>query len=108
MSPRSVAGALRQTGDGVLLDVVVRPGARETRIVGFDAGRGALRVDVAAPPERGRANRELLALLSKTVGGDVTLSRGASSRRKTVAVRGVPKQAVAAALESALSKGPNP
>ncbi len=92
--------ALREASDGVLVAVDVRPGALETRVSGYNAWRRSLTVDVAAPPERGAANRELEALLAR-IGGDgcdARVVRGATARRKTVLVRGASRAAMAAAI----------
>jgi len=92
-------GALREAPGGVFVDVDVRPGAPATRITGYHEGRHALRVDVAAKPERGAANRELLTFLTGLVeGASARIVRGAGSRHKTVLVRGAPREAVLAAL----------
>jgi len=103
-SPRLPEGmyedALRDATGGVLVSVDVRPGAPETRISGYNAWRGSLTVDVAAPPERGAANRELEALLARLGGDgcDARVVRGAGARRKTVLVRGVSRGAMADAI----------
>lgn len=63
------------------------PGARSTEPAGEHAG--ALRVRLAAPPVDGRANAELLRWAADALGvgrGAVALVRGASGRRKTLAV----------------------
>jgi uncharacterized protein (TIGR00251 family) len=98
-----VAAAVREGAQGVLLDIEVRPGAAQTRIEGIREGRSAIRIDVAARPERGAANRELCKFLRGLVGrrSDVSVLRGATSRRKTVLVRGASRDAVLAALEAA-------
>ena len=47
---------------------------------------------MAAPPEDGRANRELLALLSETLdlpGGSLELVAGSASRDKVVVLHGL-------------------
>jgi uncharacterized protein YggU (UPF0235/DUF167 family) len=62
---------------------------------------GVLKVHVAAPPEGGRANDELVALVAAFLGvkrGDVRLVRGAASRRKLLEVEGVAAAELAAAL----------
>lgn len=85
--------ALRPHADGVLLPVRVVPGASRTRIVG-ELG-GALKVAVAAPPEKGRANRAVADLLARALGlsrGDVRLIAGATSPRKTFLLVGVSPQ----------------
>jgi hypothetical protein len=92
-------GALREASGGVLVDVDVRPGAPQTRLTGYHEGRGALRVDVAAPPEGGRANRALAAFFGDLVRGcAVRIVRGAGSRHKTVLIEGVGRDALLEAL----------
>ena len=84
---------------GALLHLKVVPGASRSRVVGVHGER--LRVQIAAPPEKGRANKELCALLARSLGvrrSDVTVVRGASSPRKTVHVGGVEPARVAELL----------
>jgi uncharacterized protein len=73
--------------DGAALAVCVVPGARRTEIVGFYGD--ALRVRVAAAPERGRANKAVIALLAAQLGCRFRLVSGASSRRKRFVALGI-------------------
>ncbi len=81
---------------GVEVDVWVVPGASRTGITGIHDG--ALRVKIAAPPERGKANRALERLLAQSTGGAAAVVRGQSSRRKTVRIEGVDAGHVARTL----------
>lgn len=74
------------------LQVKVVPGASRSEIVGRLGA--ALKVRVAAPPEGGKANREVLALLAERLGPAVaaTLVSGASAPSKVVELRGVTDQ----------------
>lgn len=70
-------------GDSVVLRVHVQPGAGRTAVVGRHGT--SLKLRVAAPPEGGRANDAVKALLVETFGvkpADVELTSGASSRVK--------------------------
>lgn len=81
---------IRPDGPDVLIQVKVVPGASRSRIVGPLGDR--LKVAVAAPPEKGRANAELEALLAKLCGvrtADVTVEAGRSAAAKLVRIRGV-------------------
>jgi uncharacterized protein (TIGR00251 family) len=76
--------------DGVVLRLHVQPGAGRTAVVGRHGD--ALKVRVAAPPEGGRANEAVTALMATTFGvkGDqVELVSGESSRSKRVKLSGV-------------------
>lgn len=84
------------------LAVEVTPKSRKPGVVGRRGG--ALRVRVASPPEGGRANKELVALVAAFLGvrrGAVSVVRGATSRRKLLEVDGLVKSEVAAALARA-------
>jgi hypothetical protein len=90
---------LREVPDAVVLEVLVQPRASRTRPVGEHDGR--LKIQLAAPPVDGEANRALVEFLAETLGvrkGDVTIERGETGRRKTVRVAGVDAAAVRAAL----------
>jgi len=86
------ASAVRVASGAVLIDVVVSPGAKESEIRGVDTWRHALRVHVAAPARGGEANAELLRLLASRLrvhASVISLSSGARSRTKTIAVSGL-------------------
>ena len=72
------------------VDIWVQPGASRQRVVGM---RGdVVKVAVAAPPEKGAANRALEKLLAEEFGlasGAVAVIAGGSSRRKRVSLQGV-------------------
>ncbi len=80
----------RATTTGVEITVKVVPNASRDRIVGPLGD--ALKIQVAAPPERGRANAAVEQLLAEALGvkqKDVSVARGMSNPRKVVLVRGV-------------------
>ncbi len=81
---------LRSTTNGVEVTVKVVPNASRDRIVGPLGD--ALKIQVAAPPERGRANAAVERLLAEALGvskKDVSIARGMSNPRKVVFVSGV-------------------
>ena len=86
---------LTETPEGVLIPVKVVPGASRDRIAGVLDG--ALKITVSAPPERGRANRAVLALLTRALRvrrRQLTLVGGETMSRKVVAVRDLSVEAV--------------
>ena len=77
-------------GDGARITLLVVPGASRDQIVGVHGD--ALRVKVAAPPERGRANDAVVDLLAGALGvrrADVRIMAGHGSRRKSADVDGL-------------------
>jgi uncharacterized protein len=83
-----VTGVSGNDGRGpTLLSVRVHPAARRAKIEKL--GPRDYKVHVTAPPEKGRANQEVLEALASHLGLPVSrlrLVRGASSRIKIVAV----------------------
>lgn len=80
-----------ETGRNLLLRVHVQPRARRDEVVGWRAD-GSLKVKVSAPPEQGRANEALIAILAGHFGVPrhrITIIRGKASRDKTVQIRGL-------------------
>ena len=81
------------------LKVKVVPGASRTEVVGWLGA--ALKVRVAAPPEGGKANREVVELLAARVGlplAAVSVVSGQSSPAKVLAFRGLDEAALRARL----------
>ena len=90
--------------DAVVLNVHVHPGAGRTAVVGRHGA--ALKLRVAAPPERGRANDACAALLVETFGpATVELVGGASSRSKRYRLVGVDPEEFRRRLERAVTAG---
>ena len=78
-----------------ILEVKAIPNARKSEIVGFEAD-GALKIKLRAVPEDGKANRELIKLLSKQCGiskSCLTILSGETSRHKRLSVEGMVKEA---------------
>jgi uncharacterized protein (TIGR00251 family) len=85
--------------DAVSLQVVVRPNCSRRHLVRIDS-RGLV-VSLHSPPEKGRANAELIELVAESLGlprAAVALVRGATGRRKTVRVATDAPEAVIARL----------
>lgn len=78
---------LTPTASGTRLRLRVKPGARKTAIVGIHGG--ALKLAVAAAPEKGKANRAVVKLLAATLGlptSAVTITSGESSQDKVAEI----------------------
>jgi len=88
---------------GSMLSVTVVPRAGKSSLERL--ADGTLRVRVAAPPVDGAANDALLRLLAQALGlsrSRLTISSGASSRRKRIFVEDVSPDVLARSLDSAL------
>jgi uncharacterized protein (TIGR00251 family) len=78
-------------GDGrVFLRLRVSPKSRQARVAGEHGG--ALKLHVTEPPEKGRANEGVIALLAATLGiaeREIELVSGHASHDKRVAISGL-------------------
>lgn len=103
MSQPSSASALSPVADGVRLAIKVVPGASRSAIKGMLGDR--LKVAVAAPPENGKANKAVCALLADAFGlppRDVVVSAGHTNPLKSIDLIGLSQCKAAEALQRLL------
>ena len=82
------------------ISVHVNPNARQNKVVGFQDS--LLKVMIAAPPTRGKANQEPLRFLSDLLRiskSNLAIEKGATSKKKTVAISGLSQSEVLRLLE---------
>ena len=102
------ASPFRVVAEGVRIAVRLQPGARRELLGGAQEladGAVVLKAWVTAPPEGGKANARLLALLAKSwrlPKSDFEVAAGARDRRKSILLRGEP-QALLSRLEAWLA-----
>jgi uncharacterized protein (TIGR00251 family) len=90
---------------GATLRLAVRPGAPKTAVTGVHGG--ALKLAVAAPPEKGKANREALHWLAESLGrpaAGLELLSGESARHKVVLCRGLGAEALRKKIEALVAR----
>jgi len=71
----------------------VHPNAARNELAGFS--EGVWRVRVAAPPVKGKANKELIAFLAQKLGlskGDLTILKGHTSRNKVISIASLTRE----------------
>jgi hypothetical protein len=81
---------LRRKADGVTIELRVQPRSRRSAL---EAAGTALKASVTAPPEDGKANDAVIALLSaewRLPRSAFAVIKGAAARAKTVSVSGEP------------------
>lgn len=105
------AGGQRGTGGAVgrsiRLKIKVVPGASSSGIAGWLGDE--LKVRVSAPPEKGRANAAVEAVLRQALDlpdGAVRIVSGGSSQRKVVEIEGLSHAEILQRLAPGLDRGP--
>ena len=72
------------------ITIQIQPNAKRNEVLGFEDD--VLRVKIAAPPVKGKANKELIDFLSGLLGvskGSIIIEKGFTSRRKVIAIYGL-------------------
>lgn len=80
---------LRETPEGILIDIYVQPKAAKNEIAGIH--EESLKIRLTAPPVEGAANKECVKFLAKLFHvpkSDLDIVRGHKSRHKTILIRG--------------------
>ena len=83
------------------IPLLVSANATRNEVLGFTDG--ILRVKIAAPPTKGKANRELIAFLCKLLDvgkSSINIVKGHASRNKLVAIDGLSQVEVMERLSS--------
>ena len=81
---------IHEDQDGVTFMAKIVPGSSKTAVVGFLGGM--IKIKVAAPPEKGKANQGLIAFLAKRLGTRkqaVTIVSGQTNPVKQVQIAGI-------------------
>lgn len=77
------------------ISVHVYPNAARNGIVGLTCN--VLHIKISAPPVRGKANRELIAFLSRLLGtkkGSISIIKGHTTRNKVIVIDGLSREHV--------------
>ena len=88
-----------------VLKVKVAPGAGKDEVQGWMGD--TLKLRVSAPPEKGRTNRAVVALLARTLSAGrnrIVIVAGAGSRRKRVRIEGLSREELRERIAAALDE----
>ncbi|VVB93494.1 putative ACR, YggU family [uncultured archaeon] len=84
--------AIKPSGDGVILDLEISAGAKETAVHGYNPWRKRIEIRLSERAQKGRANAELLSFLSdlfKVNSGNVRIISGLTNSKKSVKITGM-------------------
>jgi uncharacterized protein (TIGR00251 family) len=84
--------AIKPSGDGVILDLEIAAGAKETAVHGYNPWRKRIEIRLSERAQKGRANAELVSFLSglfKVSSGNVRIISGLTNSKKSVKITGM-------------------
>jgi uncharacterized protein (TIGR00251 family) len=91
------------SNDSVNLSLKVQPNAGKNEVVG--STNGVWRIKISAPPDKGKANKELIEFLSDILGqkkDHLTIIKGHTSHNKLLTIEGLTQAEVNARLSKAI------
>ncbi len=94
--------AVRQSRDGVILELEVSPGAKETSVRGYNQWRKRIEVRLSERAEKGRANDQLISFFSGLFGvssRNVQIIAGQTSSKKSVIILGTKAEDILKVLD---------
>ncbi len=83
--------AIRQTHLGVVLDLEISPGAKETAVHGYNPWRKRIEVRLSERAQRGKANEQLISFLSDLFhvhSRDLRIITGLANSKKSLLIIG--------------------
>ena len=89
----TIRDAVKKSHDGVIIDLEVIPASKIVKVVnGYNPWRKRITVKLTQPPQKGKANKQLIVELSGILmvrESDIALISGQTSHKKTVFIKGV-------------------
>lgn len=95
----------QETDQGILIKIKVIPNAGKSEVAGVE--NGEIKIRLAAVPEKGEANDELIRFLAKVLSigkSNVTLLRGHKSRHKQAKISGMSLESLKTIFQKLLEK----
>jgi uncharacterized protein len=83
-----------------MISIKVQPGSRKNEIAGFS--NDVWRIKIAAPPDKGKANKELISYLAEILDlkkDDISILRGLTSHNKCVSILGLSRETISKKLQ---------
>jgi uncharacterized protein (TIGR00251 family) len=81
--------AIRQTRDGVILDLEISAGAKENAVHGYNPWRKRIEIRLSERAEKGKANEQLISFFSdlfKVNSGNIRIITGLTNSKKSVKI----------------------
>lgn len=68
------------------INVIVKPNKKENKIIENDTTNNTITIEIAAPAQKNKTNKELIKFLSKQLGKKVRIKTGLTSKEKVCEV----------------------
>ncbi len=86
----------------VKIKFLVKSNAKKTKILGYDEWQDGIEIAISSPPEKGKANQELVEFLASLLSiskNNIQIISGKKSRVKVVEITGITQEKIAEILK---------
>lgn len=86
---RDIGQAVHTSSEGIVIDIIVSSGAKKQELKGYNPWRKRIEIAIYSPPEKGKANQEVLRFFEDLLGitkGHINISKGRTSRSKSLLI----------------------
>lgn len=83
--------AIKETADGLLVDIDVSPNGSKFEIMGYNIWRERVELRIKAIPQKGKANKEIIREISALTNSPVEIVSGLKSHQKTLRIKRISK-----------------
>jgi len=87
---RDIGRAVHKSSEGIVIDIIVSPGAKKQELKGYNPWRKRIELAICSPPEKGKANQEILQFFEDLLAiknDHINISKGRTSRSKSLLIR---------------------
>jgi len=86
---RDIWHAVHRSPEGIIIDILASPGAKRQEIKGYNPWRERVELAICSPPEKGKANKEILQFFTELLdveGTNIRVYKGHTSRNKSLII----------------------
>ncbi len=91
---------IKESKDGVLIDIDVQANAKKNEITGINEWRKRLAIKIKAPATEGKANKEIIKFFKEIFKKDVEIVAGKLNPQKTILIKDIKKDEVVKILKN--------
>lgn len=84
--------AVKETEDGVLVNIEVSPRSDKFKISAYNEWRKEIEVKITSIPQKGKANKEIIKEFSKLTNTQVEIVSGLKSQHKTLKIYDITRE----------------
>ena len=70
-----------------ILKIIVKPNSNKNEIIDYDNNKKAIKLNIKAPADKNKANKEIIKFFTKLLKKDVKIKTGLTSKEKLLIVR---------------------